>query len=180
MNNIPTTEELIKGYAMLISQDEDRGRTELHHLLCQALSIPHSDLKPFEDNKRIPTYPQAVNMIRLSIKFYKPKQKELLNTKAQLHCGCCQIPFDNMEELNKHFLTPEHNRNAIEAMDEKLSDLHAKRFVEEYDRGAESGEPVEFNIWLVYWKLRKQSEILLSLSEIVTEIKESITDSQIT
>ena len=176
---MPTTEELIKAYAMLISQDEQRGRTELHHLLCQSLLIPHSEFKPFEDIKRIPTYPQALNMIHLTIKFYKPKQRELVYAKAQLHCGCCQIPFENMEELNKHFLTPEHQRNAIEAMDEKLSNAHADRFIKEYDRCAENNEPVEFNIWLVYYKLKKQNEIMLNLSEIITDIKKLVENPQI-
>ncbi len=165
------TEELIKTYAMLVSEDEDRGRSTIHHELCISLGLSHDDFKPFEDIKRIPTYHQALRDIRFIIEHRRPKSKKLYNEKAQLHCGCCQIPFDTMEELNAHFTTSEHHRNAIEAMDTALSDAHATRFVEEYDEKSKKGEPIEFSTWVVYWKLKKTSEIGLQLNEIEEELE---------
>lgn len=165
------TEELIKTYAMLVSEDEGRGRSEIHHQLCIVLGLSHDDLNPFKYGTRIPTYHEALRLIRYSIEHYRSKSKKLFDQEPQLHCGCCQIPFDTMEELNVHFTTSEHHRNAIEAMDTALADGHATRFVEEYEEKSKNGEPIEFNTWLVYLKLKKTSQIGLQLNEIEEELE---------
>lgn len=165
---------LIETYATLISQDETRERARIHDDLCIALKVQHCEFKPFENIDFVPTYQQALKIIYDAIDNFEPSKRiPNYGPEPQLHCGCCQIPFENMEELNEHFLTPEHQRNAIRAMDIKLSNTHSEGYIKDLEAHIASGskEPVDYEVWLTFWKIKKENEALLELGEIMTNLR---------
>lgn len=180
MRNVPPdvrVKHLIEVYATLISEDETRERARIHEDLSIALKVPHSEFKPFEHIESVPTYQQAVKIIHDYINNFDPaKQLPDYGVEPHLHCGCCQIQMKDMDEFNAHILTPEHQRNAIRAMDVKLSNLHSKGYIEDIERHVASGskKPVNYDIWLTYYKLKKENEILLELNGIMSNLRKIV------
>ncbi|MCK4665956.1 hypothetical protein KAU33_04360 [Candidatus Dependentiae bacterium] len=174
---ISKQKKLIEVYATLISEDETRERVRIHDDLCFALKVPHCEFHPFEDIDFIPTYKQALKIIYDAIDNFEPsKRLPDYGVEACLHCGCCQIPMKDMDEFNAHILTPEHQRNAIRAMDVKLSNLHSKGYIEDIEKHVASGskEPVDYNVWLTYYKVKKENEILLELNGIMSNLRKIV------
>jgi len=164
---------LIEVYATLISQEETRERARIHEELCIALKFPHSEFRPFERIRFVPTYRQALRIIYDTIDSFKPsKRLPNMGVEPYFHCGCCQVPLKDMDEFNKHILTEEHQRNAIRAMDVRLSDTHSWRYIKDLEEHIASGskESFDYNVWLSYWKIKKENEILLELNEMISDL----------
>lgn len=174
-------QHLIEIYATIVSQNETRGRAQIHENLCTVLKMSHSDFRPFETIKYIPTYRQALKIIYDAIDDFEPtKPLKEMGAAPCFHCGCCQIPLEGMDDFNAHILTPEHQRNAIRAMDTKLSDTHSDGYIKDLEDHIASGnkEPVDYQVWLSFWKIKKENEALLQLNTIMSDIREVIDEAR--
>ena len=155
--------QLIEVYATIISQNETRGRAQVHKDLCIALKMSHSEFRPFETIRYIPTYRQALKIIYDTIDDFEPsKLLHELGAAPCFHCSCCQIPLRGIDEFNDHILTADHQRNAITAMSKKLSDTHSKGYIKDLEERIASGnkEPANYQVWLSFWKLKKENKAL--------------------
>ena len=181
MNSLPEFNSkqmhIIEVYATLISENETRGRAQVHEDLCVLLRVPHSEFRPFERVRFIPTYRQALKIIYDAIEeLESSKRIPDIGVEPGLHCGCCQVPMKNMDEFNAHIMTAEHQRNAIIAMDVKLSNLHSNDYIKDLEAHVASGskEPVDYAIWLTYYKEKKKNEIALELGKVVSNLRKIV------